>query len=365
MIPSRRDLASQYFVSLLTIGRAVEPLLADGTLRSDDRRGTFVAGANTANGKMESPSMVASAALGGKSPVSNVGMVAYIARDDFPEQLIVHTIEHVLSTKGDRVSLFNRYRGAGKVPAELIDEIDIALSSDINALIIICLDRDVAQTDAVLSDARLNNLPVVCILAGEIQRQISHVFYDNRSGGYQAMQHLMEHHHERYTIVSPFTATWTAERIAGVRSAAAHARVSEGNINLITGDGKPWRVLDDPRPMAYRATKSAIEAGWVPTGGIVGISDGVARGVIDAAAEIGLRPGIHYAIIGYDDGLEARDCDLTSVRPPMEAMAREATRLLYDHARGLDMSLQIRLNGHVIQRGSSRLLASVSPVFRP
>lgn len=113
-------------------------------------------------------------------------------------------------------------------------------------------------------------------------------------------------------------------------------------------------MLDDPRPIAYRAVKSAIKAGWVPSGGIVGISDGVAMGVIDAAAEAGLRPGIDYAIIGFDDGADARACDLTSVRPPLEAMAREASRLLYDHAGGLEMSLQTRLKGHVIQRGSSR-----------
>ena len=43
MLPGRRDLARQYAVSLVTLDRAIGPLLADGTLRADDRRGTFVA----------------------------------------------------------------------------------------------------------------------------------------------------------------------------------------------------------------------------------------------------------------------------------------------------------------------------------
>src|SRR5690348_9768699 len=43
MFPSRRDLAKEYGVSPITVERAVTRLLADGLLRADDRRGTFVA----------------------------------------------------------------------------------------------------------------------------------------------------------------------------------------------------------------------------------------------------------------------------------------------------------------------------------
>ena len=43
MLPGRRDLAKQYGVSTLTVERAVDGLVREGMLRSDDRRGTFVA----------------------------------------------------------------------------------------------------------------------------------------------------------------------------------------------------------------------------------------------------------------------------------------------------------------------------------
>src|SRR5579871_6126246 len=47
MLPSRRDLAREYGVSPITIERAITHLIADGVLRADDRRGTFVASAGT------------------------------------------------------------------------------------------------------------------------------------------------------------------------------------------------------------------------------------------------------------------------------------------------------------------------------
>ncbi|HEX5324039.1 MAG TPA: GntR family transcriptional regulator, partial [Capsulimonadaceae bacterium] len=43
MLPSRRDLAKEYGVSSVTVERAIASLIAEGMLRADDRRGTFVA----------------------------------------------------------------------------------------------------------------------------------------------------------------------------------------------------------------------------------------------------------------------------------------------------------------------------------
>jgi DNA-binding GntR family transcriptional regulator len=50
MLPSRRDLAKEYGVSSLTVDRAVTRLIAEGILRADDRRGTFVTSSSAQEG---------------------------------------------------------------------------------------------------------------------------------------------------------------------------------------------------------------------------------------------------------------------------------------------------------------------------
>src|SRR5947209_1870349 len=45
MIPGRRELAREFHVSTATLERAILPLLTDGSLRADNRRGTFVGSA--------------------------------------------------------------------------------------------------------------------------------------------------------------------------------------------------------------------------------------------------------------------------------------------------------------------------------
>ena len=45
---------------------------------------------------------------------------------------------------------------------------------------------------------------------------------------------------------------------------------------------------------------------------------------------------------------------MTSLRPPMQGMAREAARLLLDSIAGNNGSLQVRLRAQVIPRASTR-----------
>jgi len=42
MIPGRRDLAREFNISVPTVQKAIAEMVAEGTLRVEDRRGTFV-----------------------------------------------------------------------------------------------------------------------------------------------------------------------------------------------------------------------------------------------------------------------------------------------------------------------------------
>jgi len=365
MLPSRRDLARQYAVSLVTLDRAIGPLLADGILRADDRRGTFVAA-------LPPHSAAGFAAGGGTAPLSmlrkeagTVGIVASFGCAEGQEYDILHELEQVLSHKGCSTVVLNRAEGAAG-PVGLAEAIQAALRGGVDALVVICLGLDRTLIARELRQVAFGGCPAVCVLAGELNLSLPHVFYDNRTGGYQAAQHLAERGWEDITVVAPFTASWVTERIAGIRDAVSHApsfasssassspaSSPAGRLQVLAGAGEDWDSRTDPRAFGYRAVQSALASGWSPSGGIIGVNDGVAFGVLDAAAELGLVAGRDFAILGFDDEPQARVLGLTSLRPPMQGMAREAARLLLDHVAGNDGSLQVRLRAQVIPRAST------------
>ncbi|MGI4787959.1 MAG: substrate-binding domain-containing protein [Janthinobacterium lividum] len=367
MLPSRRDLARQYAVSLVTLDRAIGPLLVDGTLRADDRRGTFVLKLSSELSDQEThrllPALrdsfeqkiqVPAAGARPTPPVQSgsIGIITSLTLDGGQEYLILHELEQVLSHQGFSTTVLNRLQDVFH-PRSLADAAQAIAQEDVSAVLVVCLDIDMALMAAELSRIKLGPVPMVCILSGELTLPIPHVFYDNRSGGHQAARHLHERGWQNVTVVAPFSASWVSERIAGVRDAAQGYGMPD-SVQVLTGDDRIWERTDDPRPLGYQTARAALASGWRPSGGIICMNDGVAFGVIDAASEWGLEAGKDYAILGFDDEPDARTAGLTSVRPPMQAMAREAARLLLDHLHGADTGLQVRLRAHVIPRASTR-----------
>ncbi len=357
MLPSRRDLASEYQVSSVTIGRAVETLIAEGLLHADSRRGTFVA--QTAGpappGDADLAAGDTDSAPGGSLPRPLVvGIVAAFgdAQND-QDAVILRALEHALSDGGHVTSVCNRAAAAPGTLAPLAESIASLLQDGPDALVIICLDLDRVRFEEALGRVDLHDTPTVCILAGELHLPIPHVFYDNRIGGYQAARHLIEKGHRQIAVFAPFSASWVTERIAGIRHALAHSRLPAPEIQIFTGDGRTWDYQDDPVALGGQATRTALESGWVAEGGIICISDQVAHGVCHVARGYGYAPGKDFAVVGFDDEKCARSGGLTTLRPPLEAMGREAARLLIAEVEGPRVNLQLRLRAHLITRSST------------
>lgn len=350
MLPSRRALARQYAVSLVTLDRAIGPLLADGTLRADDRRGTFVLKPLVGPPKVQDVGFAAEVRPTAVSS-GTIGIIASLVHVHGQEYFILHELEQALSQQGFSTAVFNRASDPAH-PRSLADAAQALLAENVTALVVICLDLDRLRIAQELGRMNLGSVPMVCILAGELTLPIPHVFYDNRSGGYQAAQHLFERGWGEFTVVAPFQSSWVSERIAGIRDAAQHSGLA-GNVSVLSGDGREWDSFEDPRPLGCEAARTAMAQGWTPHGGMICVSDGVAFGVLDAARECGLEAGRDFAILGFDDEPNARVSGLTSLRPPMQGMAREAARVLKDYISGNDVSLQVRLRAQVIPRAST------------
>jgi len=225
----------------------------------------------------------------------------------------------------------------------------------VDAMVIISLDLDRTEVEEALSHVDMDATPTVCILAGELHLPIPHVFYDNRIGGYQAAKHLIDTGHREITVFAPSTASWITERIAGINHAAAQAKSQRVDVRVFDAPDIPWTYLEDSTTAAYNMTRRLLASGWVPSGGIIGINDLVAFGVMRALSEEGVKSGQDYAMVGFDDDAKARTVGLTTLRPPLEAMGREAARLLLEEMSGTRVNQQLRLRAHLIPRYSSNM----------
>lgn len=397
-LPSRRELAKEYGVSLITLERAVTSLITDGLLRADDRRGTYIAssGATTSPATISDtsahfPLRDVASVFAAEAPTRSgtdlsVGIIAslYVGDKDHLElnnfwvRLLVDSVEQALSREGIVTRFFNRVSGSAsnRVLIPIAERLQDALAEQVSAIVVIGIDVAPDVLDKSLAVLEGNSTPVVCVTTGELRRPAAHVFYDHHSAGYQAAEHLLQAGRRDLLFFAPFTAFWVDERCRGVQSAVEHARdfvktfdhVAPA-VRMLPPSSGPWVNEEDPTLIGYAAARQAIESGSVflpgqPGPGVICANDGVAFGFLQAAKEAGKIVGVDFALISFDDHPAARVAGLTSLRPPMEAMGQEAARLLHRALKeGRQASIQVRLRWHLLPRASTRIVAG-SPFWR-
>src|SRR6185437_6389258 len=145
---------------------------------------------------------------------------------------------------------------------------------------------------------------------------VPYVDVDNVYGARQATEHLLSLGRRRIaTIAGPQDMTAGQDRLAGYRQALVdagfEARAAHGDFTERSG---------------FDAARALLEA-EPKLDAIFGASDLMARGALRAA---GRRVPEDVAVIGFDDlGVaQAADPPLSSVRQPIEQVARDLVRLL-------------------------------------
>ncbi|HEX5322782.1 MAG TPA: substrate-binding domain-containing protein [Capsulimonadaceae bacterium] len=373
MLPGRRDLAREYGVSVITIERAITRLIADGLLRADDRRGTFVTDletvdlalslAKTDHFAREAGAGIAhraSTALGEDLATGRIGIIAalywfshdHLGLHNFWMRLTIQALEHEFSQRGMATHFFNRVQAPGQPLISLSDAIGELLADGVDGIAIIGWGIEPSAIDEALDLRDLIDTPAVCITTGELRRQVPHVFPDNSSAGYQAAQHLLRAGCREIVFVSPFAASWVTERLSGAQAAAQHAKLGAEAVRAYPSDVHPWIQEEDPEVLGYEAARPLF-AERRPLTGVMCANDGVALGFLRAASEFGRIAGQDFYLIGFDDHPDARTQRLSTLRPPMDAMGQEASRLMVRALQGDKKSLQVRLGWNLIPRAST------------
>ncbi len=185
------------------------------------------------------------------------------------------------------------------------------------ALIGICLRPD----PRTVADFRAEGIPMVLI--DEEVEGASTVSCDNRAGGYLAAKHLLRSGRRAIAVVAgPVQHYNAAERLAGVAKA-----LEEHHLGL-----RPEAVFEAPtyvRKEGEAAMARVLREGPALDALFCAAGDTCALGALSVAREARLKVPEQLAIIGFDDIPLASISDppLTTVRQPLDGIAREALRL--------------------------------------
>lgn len=396
-LPSRRDLAGEYEVALKTVQRAVAPLVADGTLEANPRRGTVLAarprqavpreavltpepkrlGRKTLTrpriltrprtlpppetSASESAERVLASAERVLAAPATLGVVTSFFPDrpltgaqEYWVRSVLTALDVAFSRAGGHTSLFNRVQ-PDRVVTPFLDAVRRALDAGVDALVVVDLDEhEGADAYVETMSAAGRDVPLVLINSRAFDWPVSHVFYDQRMAGYQAAQHLIRRGFRQLVFLSPFAADWAEARVAGAKAALSHAGLPPAALHIHPAE-RTEQVQGDVNfgILGYRAMRGALGALALPGMGVIAANDGTALGARQAGLEAGLTAGVDYGLIGFDDNPEATQQGISTMRPPLEAMGEEAARLVTQALRGQTATAQVRLRSHLIARAST------------
>ena len=150
----------------------------------------------------------------------------------------------------------------------------------------------------------------------------STVTTQNRAGAEQATRHLIELGHRRIGHIGGIEQFDASDaRVEGWRSTLAAHDLDHGDDLIVGGDFQ--------RESGRVGTAELLDRPDPPTA-IFAANDMAAVGVLDELRARGLRCPDDVSVVGFDDVPEATlmTPTLTTVRQPMEALGREAVRLL-------------------------------------
>lgn len=185
------------------------------------------------------------------------------------------------------------------------------------------------RTNAALEEAADDNLPMVVVdedIAGI--RPTDTVLVDDYAGSYQATTFLCAQGHKEIALFTgPRALRSSQQRERAFRDALTGHEIDpdeqlvlHGSFNEDFGSAALSRLMSTPRrPTAVFAA-----------------SDAIALGILGAARTFGITIPADLSVVGFDDIPEARLVTpaLTTVRTPLEQMARQAVTLLIDRIEG-------------------------------
>lgn len=363
LLPSRRTLCADLGIAPTTLEKAVKTLLADGTLRAEPRRGTFVADTVSPCTLATSPIVFRHASRSRPRRIGILSVDNDLAALD-PNQslfdyMVLHSAEDRVSSLGGEL-IYRAPQPRQFDPGYLTEgAAEEFLSLGADAVIFIAVHVRVEAVEREIAIAAKRGLPAVVISSSAREWKTTHVWTDNRMAGRIAAEHLIESGHSRIGVLAPFDAPWQEDRIEGARDSLRQTGLDESRLQVLRlpmpiGDELP----DHPQAIAAGAELAAQARQLIADGctGIMAVNDWVAIGALKVLSQTAIEPGEDYGLVSFDDQAAARQNGISSFRFPLETLGLEAATLAMRAANGESLLHRLRIVGRVVARQSTRRL---------
>lgn len=185
-------------------------------------------------------------------------------------------------------------------------------------------------------------VPLVQPLAGDPIRTCVHV--DDEYGLWLGTSHLISLGHRRIGLLGGMG---ELEACVRRRNGWARALTEHG----LRPDGRLVDGTNFGRECGYESAQKLLQSSTPPTA-LMGVSDYVALGAMEAILEMGLRPGEDIAVVGFDNICCAQHSPvpLTTVSQPKEELGEAAARALVERIAGRRPRLPTLLPQLVVRR---------------
>ncbi|MGF6774132.1 LacI family transcriptional regulator [Paraburkholderia sp. GAS199] len=187
----------------------------------------------------------------------------------------------------------------------------------------------------VVAEMQRRGIPLVLVVRSVDNVRVDTVEVDNVHAGTIAAEHLHQLGHRRIGLVMGAQNTSTSrDRVKGALQWLAEAGIPRESVPLI--------FCDYTSEAGYSSAISMLSDDNRVTGIIAG-NDTIALGVLEAAKRQGVAVPQQLSVIGFDDMPLAGSplVALTSIRQPVEAMARTAARRLVERIRAGGMGAPV------------------------
>lgn len=212
-------------------------------------------------------------------------------------------------------------------------DVDVLRRTPVDGLADVCLNLE--QAEQVQEIAQQREIPFVSSCS--VDPRFDYVCPDDYLAGQQVGEHLARLGHRRVVVVLDFNDR-RADKVELVDASQLTEHFWDRIHGLISGlgDGADVRLVNDgwnSHETGYRVGGWLLDQRERPTA-IVGVSDVLALGVLDAARERGVDVPRELSIVGFDDIPAAGRAGLTTLAQPITERGELVGKLLLDPKRG-------------------------------
>lgn len=317
-LPSSRDFAESYKSSVNTVEKAIKELCAEGLLKRDSRRGTFIENGVASPLGQSRTGLVAASVVGIENPLWATALRG------IEDVLHLHGF-HLLSYSDDR----NLDKLESLIKGAVAKRVDGVILSPI-------FDKgNMERNRRMYEMLKSNGIKIIFLDRHMYNSDIPYVTSDNVSGAYNLTKMLLDRGHRRILFIRNSNLSTFHERLLGVKQAFLDAGIAfDDALDVLI----PTDFEDFEEELETYSSRVAAKIEESNGTAIFAANDQIAEAVIAALNGLGIRFPEDVSLVTYDAWNLNRKLklDVTGVNQPFYDMGRTAAMQLMNAIEGKD-----------------------------